>query len=278
MREKRINLRFSPEEYKAFDDMRQKEGTKFQELGARFFRAWLEGQEMTDIKKLGLEIPVDLHQRIKVETARRGVKMKDATEQAFESWLGTSAELPDSDERIEPDSPESTDKDDIVQATVRMPRALRKLIRIAAATLDLSMDAYIQAAAEARLAGTESEVNPSTPRQAENTNFSNSIAANTVLLEKLQNLEKLCDNILAAVGGKDEHYQERSPVQQPDTHEIAEATIQSLPPIGGTPAEIGHEAGDRGPTETGPSDHKRSGGPKPTGTGDPRPPKGRRRA
>lgn len=235
---------------------------------------------MTDItgplkKKVGLEISTDLHHRVKTEALRRGVKMKDATEQAFESWLDTSTEQPDNNEDADLELSESADLPGKVQTTVRIPRELRIRLRTHAAALDISMDEYIQGAVEGRLAGVD--------WVPVNINFSNGIAVPVVLLEKLENLRALCDNIFGAVSALElrgeiwnERYRERSPVQQPDTHEIAEAAIQSLPAIGGPPAEIGHEAGDRGPAEAGPRDIERAEGPRPPGAKHPRQTKKRR--
>ena len=46
--ERRINLRVSPEEYKALDKKRFEEGTTFQEVGLGLFRAWLSGDKKPD--------------------------------------------------------------------------------------------------------------------------------------------------------------------------------------------------------------------------------------
>ena len=40
---KRINLRVEPEEYKRWDDMRQAQGGKFQQIGLSLFRRWYQG-------------------------------------------------------------------------------------------------------------------------------------------------------------------------------------------------------------------------------------------
>lgn len=37
--------------------------------------------------KVGIEIPEELHRRLKVEAARRQVKLKDAFEEAITAWL-----------------------------------------------------------------------------------------------------------------------------------------------------------------------------------------------
>lgn len=37
--------------------------------------------------KVGIELPAELHQRLKIESARRKVKMKDVYREALENWL-----------------------------------------------------------------------------------------------------------------------------------------------------------------------------------------------
>ena len=39
--------------------------------------------------KVGIEIPRELHTRVKIEAARRRIKIKDACQEAFEGWLKT---------------------------------------------------------------------------------------------------------------------------------------------------------------------------------------------
>lgn len=210
MKEKRINLRFSPEEYKAFDDMRQKEGTKFQELGARFFRAWLEGQDMPGIKKFGLEIPTDLHQRVEAAAAGRGVKIKEATEQAFESWLKTGD---GTTQIVKPDK-------NIVQTSVRFQKDLHDDLRMAAAQLDVSIDAFIKEAVRDKIAG----IPVSHPKTYEK------------LLENVYKLNESCDNIRSAVDAlrkgvtaADERYRERSPTQA--VEDELDRTLRELQPV-----------------------------------------------
>jgi hypothetical protein len=45
--------------------------------------------------KIGVEMSEDLHRRMKSTAAARGMKLKDATREAFEAWLnGASAQPP----------------------------------------------------------------------------------------------------------------------------------------------------------------------------------------
>lgn len=37
--------------------------------------------------KFGIELPKELHRQVKIAVATRGLKMKDASEQAFTAWL-----------------------------------------------------------------------------------------------------------------------------------------------------------------------------------------------
>ena len=50
--------------------------------------------ENAKIIKLGIEIPAELHRRVKIEAATRGVKMKQATSEAFTAWLEVAADIP----------------------------------------------------------------------------------------------------------------------------------------------------------------------------------------
>ncbi len=47
--------------------------------------------------KVGIEIPEDLHRRLKVEAARRQVKLKDAFEEAITAWLKPVEPAPDAE-------------------------------------------------------------------------------------------------------------------------------------------------------------------------------------
>ena len=42
--------------------------------------------------KVGIELPAELHQRLKVEAARRNIKMKDVYREALEIWLTPNGE------------------------------------------------------------------------------------------------------------------------------------------------------------------------------------------
>jgi len=42
--------------------------------------------------KFGIELPKELHRQVKIAVATRGLKMKDASEQAFTAWLAEMAE------------------------------------------------------------------------------------------------------------------------------------------------------------------------------------------
>ncbi|MCL4395327.1 MAG: hypothetical protein M1482_11105 [Chloroflexi bacterium] len=42
--------------------------------------------------KFGIELPKELHRQVKIAVATRGLKMKDASEQAFTSWLASAGE------------------------------------------------------------------------------------------------------------------------------------------------------------------------------------------
>jgi len=44
-------------------------------------------QPISETTKLGIEISVDLHAKVKTEAARRRLKMRDAVREAFEYWL-----------------------------------------------------------------------------------------------------------------------------------------------------------------------------------------------
>ena len=41
--------------------------------------------------KFGIELPKELHRQVKIAVATRGLKMKDASEQAFTAWLEAMA-------------------------------------------------------------------------------------------------------------------------------------------------------------------------------------------
>ncbi len=42
--------------------------------------------------KFGIELPKELHRQVKIAVATRGLKMKDASEQAFTAWLEAMGE------------------------------------------------------------------------------------------------------------------------------------------------------------------------------------------
>jgi hypothetical protein len=42
--------------------------------------------------KFGIELPKELHRQVKIAAATRGLKMKDASEQAFTGWLASAGE------------------------------------------------------------------------------------------------------------------------------------------------------------------------------------------
>lgn len=42
--------------------------------------------------KFGIELPKELHRQVKIAVATRGLKMKEASEQAFTGWLESIAE------------------------------------------------------------------------------------------------------------------------------------------------------------------------------------------
>jgi hypothetical protein len=42
--------------------------------------------------KFGIELPKELHRQVKIAVATRGLKMKDASEQAFTAWLDAMGE------------------------------------------------------------------------------------------------------------------------------------------------------------------------------------------
>ena len=43
--------------------------------------------------KFGIELPKDLHRQVKIAVATRGLKMKEASEQAFTKWLEAVGEV-----------------------------------------------------------------------------------------------------------------------------------------------------------------------------------------
>jgi hypothetical protein len=43
--------------------------------------------------KFGIELPKELHRQVKIAVATRGLKMKDASEQAFTAWLEAMGEV-----------------------------------------------------------------------------------------------------------------------------------------------------------------------------------------
>lgn len=45
--------------------------------------------------KVGIEIPRQLHQRLKIEAARRNMKIKDVCREAFEAWLAADGAVRD---------------------------------------------------------------------------------------------------------------------------------------------------------------------------------------
>ena len=42
--------------------------------------------------KFGIELPKELHRQVKIAAATRGLKMKEASEQAFAGWLASAGE------------------------------------------------------------------------------------------------------------------------------------------------------------------------------------------
>jgi hypothetical protein len=44
--------------------------------------------------KFGIELPKELHRQVKIAVATRGLKMKEASEQAFTGWLASAGAVP----------------------------------------------------------------------------------------------------------------------------------------------------------------------------------------
>jgi len=44
--------------------------------------------------KFGIELPKELHRQVKIAVATRGLKMKEASEQAFTGWLESAGAIP----------------------------------------------------------------------------------------------------------------------------------------------------------------------------------------
>jgi hypothetical protein len=51
--------------------------------------------------KIGIEIPEDLHVAVKMEAARRRMKIKEVVKQAFEGWLAAKSSSPPAKENPE---------------------------------------------------------------------------------------------------------------------------------------------------------------------------------
>jgi hypothetical protein len=59
--------------------------------------------------KIGLELPVELHARMKSTAAARRMKLKQATRQAFEAWLGESSKSALSQQQCTPEEQKAVD-------------------------------------------------------------------------------------------------------------------------------------------------------------------------
>ncbi len=71
--------------------------------------------------KVGIEIPRELHTRVKMEAARRRIKIKDACREAFEGWLKAGDGEPDAEFRRQMGIAR--------EAMTRYHRALKELAR-----------------------------------------------------------------------------------------------------------------------------------------------------
>ena len=55
--------------------------------------------------KFGIELPKELHRQVKIAVATRGLKMKEASEQAFTAWLEAVGEIDKHPDRAARTSP-----------------------------------------------------------------------------------------------------------------------------------------------------------------------------